>query len=146
MNARTLNKLLKEFPWLWAIKQNWDPRQVEICVSKAQPELLLRWRVVPGDAYQSWMIHRLGSQLIATRLVTEGQRWTNVAVASSRLRAADEVFYLVHLHKIGGNCRSEDYFTIYKSPRHTSYLELLQMVADKARSNEEPPQISILRY
>jgi len=50
MDAKTLNKLLKEFPWLWAIRQSWCHLEVEVKVAYATLQALLMEIVPIGEA------------------------------------------------------------------------------------------------
>ncbi len=54
--AKKLERLLREFPWLWAIRSDWDPRIVEVRVRYAhEVEELWRGRSLLDEHFLVWV-------------------------------------------------------------------------------------------
>jgi len=42
MTEKELNKILQQFPWLWAIQRIWDPNFTEVKIRFATPQLFIK--------------------------------------------------------------------------------------------------------
>ncbi|MBI4136395.1 MAG: hypothetical protein HY481_02525 [Candidatus Vogelbacteria bacterium] len=116
-----LLRILKEFPWLWAVKSTWLPGYNRVSVGRATAVILLDdLSLVYPDGCRVWVKCCLGD-LQEVREVKKGQFESLAWAAVKTIASGYHIEYVVYPSSLSQD-RSEKDFVILRAPSSSETL------------------------
>jgi hypothetical protein len=134
--ATAMESLLKDFPWLWALRNTWsgfNHRDVKISQEMADLKMVLSLQS-KETPFSLWSFREFGGDnLLSGGVITnvtprETNRWAEAVIRDTG--AGEKVTYITISDPIYGKCHQHRQITIF---RHPEKLDLNGIVDDVAR-------------